>query len=99
MNMGDHLLSWILFTPLLGMATVLAVPASNKNLVRWVANLAALASFLVSLPLVFRFDPKAAGFQFVERASWIPSLGVNYSLGVDGISYLLVILTDRKSVV
>ena len=93
MNMGDHLLSWILFTPLLGMAAVLAVPASNKNLVRWVANLAALASFLVSLPLVFRFDPKAAGFQFVERASWIPSLGVNYSLGVDGISYLLVMLT------
>lgn len=93
MNMGDHLLSWILFTPLLGMAAVLAVPASNKNLVRWVANLAALASFVVSLPLVFRFDPKAAGFQFVERASWIPSLGVNYSLGVDGISYLLVMLT------
>ena len=93
MNMGDHLLSWILFTPLLGMAAVLVVPASNKNLVRWVANLAALASFLVTLPLVLRFDPKAAGFQFGERASWIPSLGVNYSLGVDGISYLLVILT------
>ena len=93
MNMGDHLLSWILFTPLLGMVAVLAVPSSNKYLVRWVANLAALASFLVSLQLVLRFDTHAAGFQFVERASWIPSLGVNYSIGVDGISYLLVILT------
>ena len=89
MNMCDHLLSWILFTPLLGMVAVLSVPSSNKYLVRWVANLAALASFLVSLQLVLRFDTHAAGFQFVERASWIPSLGVNYAIGVDGISYLL----------
>ena len=45
--------------------------------------------FLVSLPLWFWFDRGAAGFQFVERADWIPSIGVQYFFGVDGISALL----------
>lgn len=93
MSMSEHLLSWILFTPLLAMAVVLVVPAGQKNLIRIVANIGALVSFLVSLGLVARFDNHAPGFQFVERATWIPALGANYSLGVDGISYLLVMLT------
>ena len=91
--MGEHLLSWVLFAPLVAMAAVLAVPAGQKNLIRIVANLGALTSFLISLGLVTRFDNHATGFQLVERAAWIPSLGASYSLGIDGISYLLVILT------
>ena len=91
--MSEHLLSTILFTPLLGMLAVLLVPGSNKTLLRWVANIAALASFLVSLPLISAFQPRAQGFQMVERAAWIPSLGAQYILGIDGISYLLVMLT------
>jgi NADH-quinone oxidoreductase subunit M len=51
------------------------------------------AGFLLSLPLVSRYDMDAVGFQFVERASWIPALGVQYLIGIDGISLLLVILT------
>jgi len=91
--MGDHLLSWVLFTPLIGAAILLLIPASKKNLIRLWANLAALAGFLVALPLVFRFDKTASAFQFVERADWIPSLGVHYAIGIDGISLLLVMLT------
>ena len=91
--MGNHLLSWVLFTPLIGAAILLLIPASQKNLIRIWANVAALAGFLVSLPLALNFNKNADGFQFVERASWIPSLGVHYSIGIDGISLLLVMLT------
>jgi NADH-quinone oxidoreductase subunit M len=91
--MNEHLLSIVLFTPLAGMLVLLFLPRSNKTLVRVWANIAALAGFLVSVPLVFRFDRAASGFQMVEKAGWIPSLGVQYILGIDGISLLLVMLT------
>jgi NADH-quinone oxidoreductase subunit M len=91
--MNEHLLSIVLFTPLAGMAVLLLLPSSNKTLIRIWANVAALAGFLVSLPLVWRFDKHADGFQMVEKADWIPSLGVKYMLGIDGISLLLVMLT------
>jgi NADH-quinone oxidoreductase subunit M len=97
--MGNHLLSWVLFTPLIGMGVLLLIPASKKNLIRVWANLAALAGFLVSLPLVFGFDKNADGFQFVERADWIPSLGVHYAIGIDGISLLMVMLTTVIGVI
>ena len=91
--MNEHLLSIVLFTPLAGMLVLLFLPASNKTLIRVWANISALAGFLVSLLLVFRFDKSVAGFQMVEKADWIPSLGVKYMLGIDGISLLLVMLT------
>jgi NADH-quinone oxidoreductase subunit M len=91
--MNEHLLSIVLFTPLAGMLILLFLPASNKTLIRVWANISALAGFLVSLLLVFRFDKSIAGFQMVEKADWIPSLGVKYMLGIDGISLLLVMLT------
>jgi NADH-quinone oxidoreductase subunit M len=52
-----------------------------------------LLGFLVSLPLWFWFDRSAEGFQFVEKATWIPSIGVQYYFGADGISALLILLT------
>jgi NADH-quinone oxidoreductase subunit M len=91
--MNEHLLSTVLFTPLAGMLVLLFLPRSNKTLIRVWANISALAGFLVSLLLVFRFDKSIAGFQMVEKADWIPSLGVQYMLGIDGISLLLVMLT------
>jgi NADH-quinone oxidoreductase subunit M len=91
--MNGHILSWVLFTPLIGMGILLLIPASQKNLIRIWANIAALAGFLISLPLVFNFDKGATSYQFIERADWIPSLGVNYAIGIDGISLLLVMLT------
>src|SRR5262245_24554888 len=89
-----HLLSIITYTPLLG-ALVLLLPPFKRNdqLVRWVANGFGILGFLVSLPLWFSFDRQADGFQFVEKASWIPGIGVQYYFGVDGISALLILLT------
>jgi NADH-quinone oxidoreductase subunit M len=92
----DHLLSVITYTPLVGALVLLLPPFAGRekeNAVRWVANLFGLLGFVVSLPLWFSFDRGAAGFQFVEKADWIPSIGVSYFFGVDGISALLILLT------
>jgi len=88
----DHILSIVLFTPLVGLLVLLFIPATNPRAVKLWANVASFIGFLVSLPLVFQFD-RTKDFQFVERASWIPSIGASYHLGIDGLSLLLVMLT------
>ena len=55
--------------------------------------------FLLSIPLWTHFDSSEAGFQFVQKMSWIPSIGVSYFVGVDGISVLLVLLTTITMIV
>src|SRR5580704_2543489 len=89
----NHYLSIILFTPLLGALILLPIDKRNENLIRWVANIVALAGFVISVPLWFWYNPSNADFQFVERAPWIPSVGADYFLGVDGLSTLLILLT------
>ncbi|MBI1896894.1 MAG: NADH-quinone oxidoreductase subunit M [Acidobacteria bacterium] len=91
--MMEHLLSLTLFTPAAGALVVMLLPAQRTRLIRWWANGAAAAGFLVSLLLLWRFDRHNGGFQMVERADWIPMLGAKYLIGVDGISLLLVLLT------
>src|SRR3981081_2095207 len=91
--MDQHLLSIVLFAPLAGMLVLLFIPSSAKTVIKLWANLVGFACFLISLPLVTRFDKSALGYQMVERADWIPSLGAKYLVGVDGISLLLVMLT------
>jgi len=91
--MNEHLLSTILFTPLIGVLVLLFIPGRMKTAIRWWANISAVAGFLVSLPLLLNFNKALDGYQFVERVDWIPSLGVQYLIGVDGISLLMVMLT------
>src|SRR3954463_15678583 len=98
--MESHLLSIVLFTPLLGAILLLFVPKENKDAIRWIANIFALGGFLISLPLVPLFWEKlqsgdTAAFKFIEGTAnnWIPSIGAGYVLGIDGISFLLIMLT------
>jgi NADH-quinone oxidoreductase subunit M len=88
----DHILSIVLFTPLVGLLALLFIPSSNPRAIKLWANIASFAGFLVSLPLVFNFDA-AKDYQFVEKASWIPSIGATYHIGIDGLGLLLVMLT------
>src|ERR1700738_5103022 len=95
--MHNHILSIILFTPLAGALLLIFVPPEKKDAIRWIANIFALAGLLVSIPLVplfwaARFEP---GFKFMEGTpnNWIPSFGAGYVLGIDGISFLLIMLT------
>ncbi len=97
--MGAHILSWVLFMPLIGAVVLLLIPSSRKNLIRIWANVSALAGFAVSLVMLAGFDKNASGFQMVERADWIPSLGAKYFIGIDGISLLLVMLTTVIGVI
>jgi NADH-quinone oxidoreductase subunit M len=96
--MQNHILSIILFTPLVGALILLFVPKENKAAIRWIANLFALGGFLISLPLVPMFWSQmqsADRFKFIEGApnNWIPSIGAGYVIGIDGISFLLIMLT------
>ncbi|MGH7388364.1 MAG: NADH-quinone oxidoreductase subunit M [Candidatus Rokuibacteriota bacterium] len=87
------LLTLVTFLPVAGALALLLVPRRAATLVRGGALAAALATFVLSLPLYFKFDAASAEYQFVEYAPWIPSLGVGYHVGIDGISLLLVLLT------
>src|SRR5688572_22193159 len=89
---GLPVLSLIVFTPLLGVLLLLVVPGSNHRAIRWIALLAALASFAISLVLL-GYDPSGSEFQFVEDLPWIEAFGMRYTLGVDGLSIVLVLLT------
>ena len=94
------LLSVIMFTPLAGALVLLFVDKRSEDTIRWIANVTAGLGFLVSLPLWFGFDATGAEYwQFVERAAWIPSIGAEYHLGVDGFSALLVLLTTLMGVI
>ena len=89
----DHLLTWLLLTPLIGAALLLLVPSRRAGAVRVIALASALATFVLSAFLWRGFDAGRQGFQFVERIPWVPTLGIDYSVGVDGISLLLVLLS------
>jgi len=91
----DNLLSIVTFIPALA-ALILALflrgddEAAARN-AKWLAMIATSATFVVSLFILFQFDSSKTGFQMVEEASWV--MGMQYKMGVDGISVLFVMLT------
>jgi len=88
------LLSLAIFLPIVSGALLLALGRDeHAHTVRWLALLAAVASFLVTLPLVLGFDVSTAGFQYAENLPWIERFNVRYHLGLDGISLWFVPLT------
>jgi len=89
----NHILSTILFTPLVGAILMLVIPRQNTNAHRWMGNLFGFLGFAVSLPLVWRFKFGETDFQFRQTLDWIPSINAHYSIGIDGISLLMVMLT------
>jgi len=87
------ILSAVTFLPVLGAAVVFLLPRRAEGLVKVTALATSLVTFAVSVPLFTRFDASLSAYQFVEQRTWMPTLGVSYHLGVDGISLLLVLLT------
>jgi len=88
-----NLLSLLVFFPLAWSVVGLIFPGASASLSRGWALAGSLLTFGLSVLLFGKYDPTGAEFQFVELASWIPSLGVSYHLGLDGISLWLVMLT------
>src|SRR5262245_19928943 len=90
-NYNQSVLTVLIFGPQL--ATGVAAFISNENLLRrWTLGFTTSAA-LYSLPLFWRFDVSNSGFQFTRDLRWIPALKINYAVGVDGISLLMVLLT------
>ncbi|SCK48237.1 NADH-quinone oxidoreductase subunit M [Variovorax sp. HW608] len=94
------LLSLAIWMPIIIGAVLLAFGRdSQATAVRWIALVGSIASFLVTLPLYARFDTSTAAMQFVEKTSWIERFNVYYHVGLDGISFWLVLLTAFITVV
>ena len=91
------MLSLIIWAPLAGALIVLMLPKENTKAIQAASFLAAGVSLAASIALLWHFDRSATGMQFVEKWSWIPSLNVSYFLGLDGLSYPLVLLTTFMS--
>jgi NADH-quinone oxidoreductase subunit M len=87
------ILSLTLWLPIAAAAVCLLLPRTAANAVKGLGLAASLATFVISLGIVQRFQEGVAGFQLVEAHQWIPRWGITYSLGVDGISLWLVMLT------
>jgi NADH-quinone oxidoreductase subunit M len=87
------LLTVVVFLPTLGALLISAIPRGGQELTKRAAFAVTVATFVLSLPLYWRFDATDPGYQFSELRAWMPSLGISYHLGIDGISLLLVLLT------
>ncbi|MFI5338500.1 MAG: NADH-quinone oxidoreductase subunit M [Candidatus Methylomirabilales bacterium] len=95
--LGVPILSLITYIPLVGAILLLFVGRERIGIIRNLAFVSSLASFAVSLLLPFNYDQSTAAVQFVERHTWIPSIGATYFFGMDGISLWLVMLTTFLS--
>ncbi|MCB1885158.1 MAG: NADH-quinone oxidoreductase subunit M [Geminicoccaceae bacterium] len=96
------LLSLVTFLPLVGVAFILFINGDEEVVAqnsRSVALWTALVTFLLSLLIWGNFDPTAAGFQLVERATWLGGFGIDYHMGIDGISLWFVLLSTLLTVV
>ena len=99
MLLGFPLLTLAIWVPIVFGALVLATGAErNAPLARLLALAGAVLGFLVTLPLYARFDAAAGGFQFQELVPWIATFRVNYHLGIDGVSLLLILLNSFTTV-
>src|SRR5713226_9458830 len=89
----NHLLTAVIFLPSAGAALLLLFPESKPSAAKWFAFWVAAADLALSIPLWTRFGIASSGFQFIEGARWVPALGISYTLGIDGISLVLILLT------
>ncbi len=99
--MEFHILSWVTFFPLIGIALILIAP---RQLSRWIALATGFGTVILGVVILGRFDGSigamgADGIQMLEQMAWIPSLGIDYRVGVDGISILMVLLTQLIALV
>jgi NADH-quinone oxidoreductase subunit M len=91
---NSHILTILILTPVAGALVLALLDTEKLEAIRRTALVIALLTFIFSLHLVIHFVPHEAGFQFEENSSWIPAFGMNYHLGIDGISLWLVLLTS-----
>ncbi|HEC27469.1 MAG TPA: NADH-quinone oxidoreductase subunit M [Gammaproteobacteria bacterium] len=93
-------LSLAIWLPIIGGIAVLATGNDQRaGLARIMALLVSIVAFLATLPLYVGFDISTGDMQFIEHLRWIPALNINYSLGIDGIALLLIMLTAFLTII
>jgi NADH-quinone oxidoreductase subunit M len=97
-NLSFPVLSTLIFLPVAGAVLLLLIPRSQETLIKWAALAVSILDFCLSIPLFTNFDKTTHLMQFAERHSWIPAWNINYSLGVDGISILFVLLSTLVTI-
>jgi len=88
--MFEHVLSVLIFLPMIAGLILLLTPAAGKGIARLTGLVVSFASLILGLDIYFKFKEQGA-LQFVEHAQWIPAFGINYSLGLDGISLFVLL--------
>jgi hypothetical protein len=99
--LGIGILTWITFLPAVGMVAVLLLPKGSNNAVRWTSLGFTVLQVILAVIIFARFDRTMAGMQFVEKGTWIDvksvawfgRVHIEYFLGIDGISVVMVLLT------
>ncbi len=91
-------LSIIVFTPIVAAMLILMIPGERKNEIRVTALAAATIAFLLAVWTYFSYDQTVGGYQFVEKYTWVPALGISFHVGVDGMNLPLVVLTGMVMV-
>src|SRR5262245_27884580 len=89
----SNILTIVTFTPALGAVLLLFYDRSHVRSIRAFALIITILTFVFSLHLIAHFDSRDPDFQFPVKVPWIPSYGIDYSMGVDGISIFLILLT------
>jgi len=95
-QLGYSILSWTVFLPVIG--AVLLLFMRNAAAIRWTTLLVTILTLFVSWPILQNFDKSTYKMQFVEKHEWIPTWGINYFIGIDGISVLFIFLTTIISI-
>ncbi len=95
METQNHLLTWIIFWPLIGMAIILVTPARAKLFIKQVALLFTIPSLLQGIKMLMNYDPSKGmeEMQFVAKIPWIENFNIFYYVGADGLSIPLIFLT------
>src|SRR5262249_31409061 len=89
----SHILTIITFTPAAGAFLILFYRPEHIRSIRVFALIIAILTFALSLHLIAHFDSTASDYQFTTNVPWIPSIGISYAIGLDGISLFLILLT------
>ena len=93
----EHILSLMIFVPLLGMVVILVLPRQQEELAKAFAAVFTFVPVVLGVQLYMTFDRTTAGMQFVEHYTWIEAFNIEYFLGVDGLSILMILLTALLS--
>ena len=91
--LGSHLLTLILFFPVLAAVVILCLPKDNLKVIRWTALCASLVPFALTVFLWIQFKSGQPGFQFQEQYTWYAALHSTFHVGVDGLSLTMLLLT------